>query len=574
MLQDAARTAALSLVLALCGTSSWASTKLHPNADALKAAGHRRMTITRYSGHADFHSQQSLIWELKGDHFVVGNVQNSRVQIGECETLLESQQKFPLKKMASTGYISTADVKSYLQGSRSYEPDQVNFAQASRDMSMNEAVSLFGEDEAPERVHDLLLVGQERDIVPIITASMWSVGGQVLDTKTGVVRPTDMPWQKDPLRVELAKNFDRKKYKLVWEWGRTAQDLPRETEALAHALASINYQELIAFGGDIHDAYVMFHSFDEVNTRAYSLRFPNSLYPANEPNKNDTLFLVPLAQAMAAFPPSRQSEKFAEILANSDGVLNDESAQEFLLHFMRTEFTQLDMIGKDGRVLPRPLALHNMSSSIGYQRSNLEHAFHLGNVPQVDLLARQLTHLQPMTPTWNAGQYTDLADIEFSKYYYRDNNALEISNLDLAAAQADPKYIQRVLIGVFVYHLKALAPGPFNAELVQQLVAILRRDNVKFGMTTFNPTLANRIRALSPNQEHEFEYGVPHDDFQFKGQEWLTMGFKTPPHAFLFTINHILQLINDNPDLYRESMNSCRENIWARHLMLTNPDVF
>ena len=70
---------------------------------------------------------------------------------------------------------------------------------------------------------------------------MWTVSGQVLDTKSGAVKLVEMPWQKDEERAQLSREFDRTKYKFVWELGLTAQDLPKEAGPLAAAASSIVY---------------------------------------------------------------------------------------------------------------------------------------------------------------------------------------------------------------------------------------------------------------------------------------------------------------------------------------------
>ncbi len=61
----------------------------------------------------------------------------------------------------------------------------------------------------------------------------------------------ELPWQREPSRKELARNFDRRKYPFVFEWGRTAQDLPKEAEPLAAMAATLNYQEVLAMGANL-----------------------------------------------------------------------------------------------------------------------------------------------------------------------------------------------------------------------------------------------------------------------------------------------------------------------------------
>ncbi len=65
--------------------------------------------------------------------------------------------------------------------------------------------------------------------------------------------------------------------------------------------------QLKAMGGNIAEAYVMVHSFDKINTRLYSRMHPNTRYPPNCNNPEDTLFLVPFKEALEKYPPSSVS---------------------------------------------------------------------------------------------------------------------------------------------------------------------------------------------------------------------------------------------------------------------------
>lgn len=544
-----------------------AASKLHPLAEKFKMAGPPRLVITRYSGHAGFSSQQALAWEPQGDLYFSANAIHTNVRIGPCESHLSTQQKFPLFKMASTNYLQRSDIPFYLRLGESFQPEQINFLQAARDIPRDEAYEILGPDLEHRKVD--LIQDYDKDTVPIVTATMWTVAGQALDAKSGQVRQLDLPWQRDPERKEMARTFDRSKYKIVFEWGRTAQDLPREAEPLAAACAAINYQEVLALGGGIQDAYIMFHSFDEVNTRAYSLRFPDSLYPKSWTNKKDALFLVPLTKVLQAFPPSRHSGKLARLIALSGGKLDEITAIEFMQRFQRIQFTQLDYQEN----LKSPIAIHDLSLGAAYRRAKLVYDYGL---PETDALQQLLMNQQGLLPTWNSGQYTDLADTAYSLYYYQSQNAVEISNLDVQAARTDTTYVPRLLIAAYVYYLKALVPGEFDPSKVAQAIDFLRTREVKFGITTFEKDIASRVRMIHPSSEYKFEYegyeggNAP----EFQNQEWISKGYSQEARAFFFTVPQIGQLIAHYPQLYRQAMNAARENAWARHHMLSHPDVF
>jgi hypothetical protein len=320
----------------------------------------------------------------------------------------------------------------------------------------------------------------------------------------------------------------------------------------------------------------MFHSDQRARTRGYSMRFPGTIFPENWDNPNDALFLIPLAQILAAFPPSGHSGKIAELISLSGGALDDLQAMEFLNEFYRIRFTQLDYSPDSNRVGRKPLAIHDLSRIASHRMSALANDYGLNQSPRANDAADFLLRLRESLPSWNSGQYGDLADLAVTGQYYLDNNAVEISNLDERLAATDPDYVMRVLFGVLYYYLKVFSPGAYDFTHVQNTLAFLRQIDIKFGFTTFDPNLAAQIQRLNPSSQNQFYY-PPYTDGEvpeFPGQEWLSRGYRTPPNAFLFNMEQIIDLARANPEIFRQSTNLFLHNRWARHLMLTNPDIF
>ena len=539
---------------------------LHPLADLLKNAPNSRISITRYSGHKDFHSQQGLSWSLRGGKFFADRTMSARLSGDGCENFLATQQQFPLSKMAGTSYIQKSSVDEYIKGDTAKIPGQVNFLTASRDLPQ-EKVREF--DLWDRRVD--LLADYDGVNIPIATATMRTVSGQWLDPWARQIRPMPMPWQSDSARAKLAREFDRGMFPFVWEVGRVAQDLPREAEGLGAAAAMIMYQELIAMGGRLEDGWVTLHSLSEVNTRAYSMRFPNRIYPEGWADKSDALFLVPLAEWIQAAKPETFSGKLAKLIELSDGRLNATRAMDFLFDFGRAQYTQLDLLSNT-----RPLALRDVSTGASQKRLRVVHDYGLNDIPRLDELADFLLNLEGVVPTWNSGQYPELADISVSTFYYRHRNAIEISNLEPESAAKDPNYIMRMLISTATFYMKSLVPGAYDPAQVTRAAQFLRDNKVMFGVTTFDPAMQKKLEFLRPVESHKFEYPTgPGQSTDFiKGMEWMSKGYVNPPRAYLFSMDQIFSMIEQNPEIYRQAMNNAVENYWIRHLYLSTPDVF
>lgn len=566
--------------LSFYGSLATASSKIHPHAEYLKDAPNPRLTITRYSGLPDFNSQQSLAWSFGKDGLLrSGRTVYTRLQEGwvpDCETLMGDQQFFSLSKMVFTEYLKEADIPKYIRLGESFETGQVNFALRSRDIPFDVSQKMDG--YKADKFINHLIRDHDSNLIPRITASSWSVAGQMLDPFSQQIRNLPLPWQKDPDRKELAAKFDRKKYPVVFEWGRTAQDLPGEAEVLAHIWSAINYQETKAMGYKLEDAWVMFHSFDVRNTRAYSFKFPGSLYPQDWKNKEDALFLVPLAKVLEGFPPSHYSAKLKGLVDH--GKLDEVKAIDFLLEFNRIQFTQLDIRtkGRDNffKYLPRPLALRDTSDAIQQRWYQLIQKYGLENSPTLQAFADHFMEIRAVLPNWNSGQYTDVADMDMSVHSLVKNNAIEISNLDRAAAKFDSTYVTRMLFGAFIWYVKSFAQGPMTQEWSDGIIHKLHAHGTKVAMTTFDPVLMEKIRALKPESEVKHRYDKP-EGFavpEFRGQEWLRWGYENEPITFYFTVDQIIELANMLPQIYKDAFNAAEENLWARYLMLTNPDVF
>lgn len=559
------RTLKLTLVtflvtLAAVTAAHAAPAKLHPHGEELSKAPNPTITITRFAGNPDFNSASSLEWVQRDGAFYTNNrLSKIVVQGGNmCDSLLARQQYFPLQKMASTEYISAKDVMMYIKMSSGFHPGTVSMALANRELPNQRAEELFG----PQRYQRLnpffATKSEEQEIGKYVTASMWTVAGQYLDPKTGQVHHQGLPWQKDEKRKDL--KLDRSKYKIVFEWGRAAQDMPREFEKLASAMSAMNYLDARALNAKIDDAWVMFHSFDKVNTRLYLSWFPGSIYPSDWQDKSDALFLVPLRKAMEVFPPSAHSGNLRDLIRSAHGRLTETSAIDFKSSADRIRLTQLDLHHSSGVRFPNPLIVHDLSTGSAYQRGRLVEQIGIDpDSVQADDLVHYLTRLLPVLPEGNLGQYTDASELELTQFEYTRRNAVEISNLDALVAEHDPQYIERVLIAANGYYIRKLSSDPMQMRTVYRW---LTEQKIKIGLTTGNSQLANRIARLGPSESHDFGQ-VPRPD-----------GTYVHLRSYFFTFHQLLNILVRNEELAIEAGQSLRENVWARHLTMSHLQPF
>lgn len=538
------------------------ASNMHPHAERLQAAKRVRMTVTRFSSAPDFHHARHTVWEKRNGRFYgSGRKMRNHVQMYErdCDSYLADQQRFPLSKMIGRDYITDEAAAKYLLSGLKSDPGQMNFFQMNRDVSEVEAERMF-KGELKKHVNDLLRDYGDSTDLPIITAALWTVAGQVLDPLSGAVQKRPMPWQRSGSHKR--PTLDRKKHRFVWEIGRTAQDLPREAEPLAAAALATIYQELIAYGGRIEDAYVTFHSSGAVNTRAYLLRFPGSLYPKDWPDRNDAVFLVPLAEAMRQARLNEHSQTIHEIFESLGGRLNEAQVLELLREFDRIAFTQLDHRHVSGVRYPGPLALRDFSIGAAHKRVNLMRM--IGLTRDNDQLTRVLMARRPTYPMWDTGQYTDLSDTDLTANWYLQRKSLEISNLNAVAMRTDPRYVPKTLAAVMRHYVKTFVAPYEDAESIRRGLQFLKQQGVRFGVTTTNLETHRRLLELSPVDVGRVQ--VQGQAAQSPGMPW----FHKEQRMALFTVDQIEAMSAGLP----VPENTVQENIWARLLMLANPEVF
>ncbi|HEX4924229.1 MAG TPA: hypothetical protein VFV50_09085, partial [Bdellovibrionales bacterium] len=512
----------------------------------------RSQTVTRYFRNGEFIGGQRERLIEKDGFFT----QNNRVENVDTNdphsNPMTDQQRFPMAIMAETGYLTPEQARDYSRLVFQLHENQVVFFETQREVPLSWARREYG-DKFETRYDQFSGRPYGETTVNVRTSSLWAVSGQVLDAKSSMVRSVPLPWQLEPAKRELSdKYFDRRKYRIVFEWGRGAQEMSGENDPLRAMAAAANYHEVRALNGKLEDAYVMLHSLDAVNSQLYLQKHPGSLFPPGHKDMNDALFLVPLAEMLQKYPPSSVSLKLKALIDASGGKLTEAQAIELHNEFRDLHWMEMDLKVGSGRQ-PTPIVVNDYSRGREYLFTKLLKRFGFtGDFNQK--MKRYLDHLDLQHATWNKGQYTDLTDRESM---YRDmvaRQAVDASNLSVREAQADSKYTLRVLFSLFIYYAHRLAAPEITQATLDHAVAMMRGEGIRFSISTFEPVISQQLQKYGPEY---FTYQIEVDrslvpdayrpeqarDFQGHGHDYWTKIYEKPLRAHVFTADDVVQLM-------------------------------
>ncbi|RYZ68416.1 MAG: hypothetical protein EOP05_16420, partial [Proteobacteria bacterium] len=463
------------------------------------------MTVYRFAAGSGFNRSRSIRYQKTNQGFAYGDQAVRELQVKDAwakETFLDELQEFPLGKMVETGYLTAKEAKMFSNLGSGLQTGQVGFYESSRVLTAEEAKQYPPDLLASRRA----AYDYEYDAAGahatnrVRTATLWSVGGQILDLDKRIIESVKLPWEREEARK--GQSLDRTKHKFVWEWGRAAQDIADEVTPLKSASVANMYLELLSYGGKLEDAFVMFHSFDEVNTRHYLNEFPGSTYPKDWTDKSDMLFMVPLAEMLKKHPPSGFSERVAKIVNLSGGKISEIRALSLLMNLKSLRWQELDLGGRFDK--KNPVIIHDVS--MGWIL-NLYAAFRYYQLDEPSI-ERILDYLVPHRPSMHTvsvrGKYEHAADSPLTGHYYQKNNAVEISGLDPELAAEDPSYVVTMLYRAYdlyvmrsaIYFASLFNISPMDAKAMT--LRELQARNIKIGITTSSDVINNQLKHLHP----------------------------------------------------------------------------
>jgi hypothetical protein len=533
------------------------------------------MSFSRYETD-DFNTMNRLLYDADQGQYIPQNRMTRHTLATRCVAeYLRGQQTFSLTEMMKRLGYTPETVQEQSAIGVSLQHEQVIFLETTRSVPHRQWDGGYGNGIIDEISHD----DDNHSTVRVKTSSIWTVSGQTLSHESPFIIPAKLPWESEPSLAGIAeKYFDRNKYKFVSEWGRGAQILPGEIDALYSAAAATDYQRVKAMGGKIEDAWVVIDPATPENTRLYRRWFPDSQFPPgldpSEYDKGQTLFLVPLAEVMKKFPPRKYLQRVSKVIELSGGKLSDAEALDLLSEYRLISWDELNFRSPHNGDQKQPLLLHDFSMGAFYSQFGVFERF---GIPQenFEALGIYLQQFRKQFGTNDIGQYPDASDMNFYPQLV-DSKAIEVSNLNVKNAAADPDYVKATLLSAYSFYIKKFFGGKFPAgDQIQNLIGSLNQHGNHFAITTSDPEVMSQARELNPVQTLNAPIlydahlpALPGTDPQFPGR------YRTG-YSFLFTVKQISDLIAANPDYFQKyCQDAIHPGTRRSHYLLNSNDSF
>ncbi len=507
-------------------------------------------------------------WKKEGSTYTRTNKGVTTRTVNACAKLLV-QMRFALKRMVETGYLTKQQARKYEE--LGIEPEQIKFWEYSQSSSFEEILGFSLDRYESAGMSE----GPKRDKVPLRSATIYSVAGQKIDTRSGMILPTKLPWElEDRWKTVSQKHMDRSKYKYVWEWGRAAQYNPNELKPLFAANAFLNYYELLAMGGNLDEAYVMFHSLSKANTRLYLQRHPGTVFPQNWEDQDNTLFLVPLRQVLETYTITEHSTLIRNLIQISNGKLTELEAYQMFIEHKRIVWSELDL-NLDGRIQNSPIVIRDLTSSAEnlFYFNGVKRGLDLDQTREATMLLLKYGH---QLHAFDDRRYLDVTDHLSSNPIVLPQNAVEISNLSESEAREDDQYVLKVILGAVVHSASRAAINNSEKTSIKNEVKRMYNGGVRFAFTTFSDFLSKELEkwggektAMAPNPDSE--PGLP---LEAVGADWWSRSALKTFYVHIFTLDEILKIADRYPELFFSSDNTLFRGRWDTSYHLLNPDVF
>ncbi|MGE3975489.1 MAG: hypothetical protein AB7F59_13270 [Bdellovibrionales bacterium] len=540
------------------------------------------ISVTRFNQIGrDRHTSTRMNWKRIGNRFQPDTgVDHHSTNVPE-EIPLMQQQAYALRRMVETGYLTATDAKEYAGLIHNLIHEQITFVQSSHEVLENWILRNF-EPYPRERVESAFSDYNHPDQRTFRTATMWSVAGQIWDPAERRMQPTSLPWQLEPAYHKISSNFDRQKYRYVWEWGRGAQDLAGEHEQLRHVLVALAYRELRSMGGSLDNAYVMFHSLDEANTKLYLKAYPDSVFPKGHSNPSNSLFMVPLTDLLMKYKPSELSAQFAALNKAFDGKLTEEELMTLHSGIQETYWQELNyrFEGKSEQMLPLLFADYSRGWAVILRR--LAKSFRSEFVE-----AKLEEYMKIFRATYlfeGLGQYNDASDPQMLHPMLSPKNVVELSNLDPRLLTIDPQYPLKVLFSLVTYYARKISYPENTVERVRQSLAEIRGAKLRFAISTYDSALSEAIKKLSPAEVLSYQAPAdPQDVASFKTQavrplessmDWINTIYTKPIHVHIFDIEQIVELQKKHPKIFDDTFGTLFPGSWQTRWNLRMLDQF
>lgn len=459
--------------------------------------------------------------------------------VGECSTLLAHQQMFALREMAKRGVITEAQVKEYGELGLNLTPRQVSFFEHA-----------FGRQTK---------------------ATLWSVSGQDYE---GRIRERILPWMLETKWKHLAAEVDRKKYPLLWEWGRAAQVDTGDINALLDFATQKAYREVKTLGGRIEDAYIMLHAISPAHTLSYLKRFPGTQFSKNSVRDGDSILMIPLTQILKIHSLEKSSRLIRDLKGIMDDVhFTDDRVVDLIESFREKLWFEADWKGVHGPS-PFPIIIHDFSPwGVNSVLAKLKSA---GIPKRRSEAAIDRLLAMPMTKRIRkAHRYIDASEPQGAGRLSFEANAIEVTGLDPSELAQDPLYLYRVLFSVATATMKQ----------VREIMGVAKADDIwrqliefqtPIAIATRNSQISAAVRKLRPDSTRKWitdsADNAPKETRDALGDDW---GSQTDVH--FFTFGRLLQMVMEDPSLepvFNSATSRLIRGEQQIHYNLMNPDLY
>jgi hypothetical protein len=521
------------------------------------------VSVTRYNKENRMWAGFRMLWNKVGD-YLAPSPRHQKVST-DSESPLSKQQEFPLKKMVETGYLTPEQGVLYAGLIKLLDHAQFTFFETTHRVSefwIRQNFKIYPQERIDDVFYD-----DDSHLRSLRTASLWSVSGQTLDPIKKLIRSNTLPWQLEPKFKEISeKNFDRNKYKYVWEWGRGAQDLAGENEELRRVATATAYRELISLGGNLDEAFVIFHSLDKTNTDLYLKLHPDSVFPKGYDDPNDTLFLVPLSEMLEKYAPSELSAQlnalkkiFKEKLSEIQIIELHAAIQEIFWQELNFKF--------EGTEQETPILFADYSRGKEQVMSRLLKHFGLKETAG-DVMMSYYQFFRATYFSEDMGQYKDPSDPPVLYHLLGPRDVVEASNLDPKLLEKDSRYPMEVLFSLFIYYAHKIALPVKSRADIDHAVAQIHGENVQFAISTYSPQLSASLKKLNPKEvlsfKGETEPGLVLSPrpLRSNAKPWIEAIFERPIYSHIFDSSQIIKMMQQNPEEFKKAWGALYNGSW------------
>lgn len=317
-----------------------------------------------------------------------------------------------------------------------------------------------------------------------------STSGQAWDLYSGKIERRPLPG--------LQNSFRQTEYPSIFEWATAYQSLGRSARASISLAAVLNLQEIMAMRADPEQAWVAIQLSSPEQFIEMKKIFRHSSLWQDPLHSEVQRLMVPLLEVLNAFPPHQFSLQFAKLAEITRFQLSDYEMAKILFRLAQTDAVHFDVLPSLWQIVDRPLVVHD-ATPMSSEKKLLQLRSWLSLFsPRYHDLSFYMAQRQRSLPEWNLRHYSDLSVSSAASDFFREHNAVEISNLEVTRTSDVQDYIQHLLINLALEYGRRHGREQGRTNQIMWGLHKLRQLKLRLGVTTMNPRLQQQLHLLSP----------------------------------------------------------------------------